>query len=107
MSTLHKVLVVDDDPVITKSFERSLPKQEYVVVTASSGSEALEKLKEGDYDVVFTDIKMPGMSGLELAQEIKAKKSWTPVVIISGYGSKENQEQATSIGVDDLSLIHI
>ena len=101
MSKLNRVLVVDDDPIIAKSFERSLPKTEYVVVTASSGDEALEKLKEGTYDVVFTDIKMPGMSGLELTQKIKAKQSWTPVVIITGFGSEENQATAKELGVVD------
>ena len=101
MSKLNRVLVVDDDPIIAKSFERSLPKAEYVVVTASSGSEALEKLKDGTYDVVFTDIKMPGMTGLELTKEIKAKQSWTPVVIITGFGSEEHQITAQELGVTE------
>ena len=101
MSKLNRVLVVDDDPVIAKSFERSLPKTEYVVVTASNGEEALKKLKEGTYDVVFTDIKMPGMNGLDLTKEIKAKQSWTPVVIITGFGSEENQTTAKELGVTD------
>ena len=101
MSKLNRVLVVDDDPIVAKSFERSLPKAEYVVVTASSGDEALEKLKEGTYDVVFTDIKMPGMTGLELTEKIKAKQSWTPVVIITGFGSEENQATAKELGVSD------
>lgn len=102
MSTkLNRVLVVDDDPIIAKSFERSLPKQEYIVVTASSGDEALEKLKDGTYDVVFTDIKMPGMSGIELTKQIKAKQSWTPVVIITGYGTQADEKTAEELGVTD------
>ena len=100
MKTMQKVLVVDDDPVVAKSFQRTL-EQKYVVVTASSGEEALGKLKEGEYDVVFTDIKMPGMSGLELTKEIKSKKSWTPVVIITGFGTQQNQQVAEELGVVD------
>ena len=96
---LNRVLVVDDDEVVTKSFERSLPKAKYLVVTAKSGDEALSKMRDGTYDVVFTDIKMSGMSGLELTEQIKAKNSWTPVVIISGYGTKENHERANELGV--------
>jgi CheY-like chemotaxis protein len=99
MSALHKVLIVDDDPVVTKSFDRVLSEQGYVVVTACNGDEALTKLKEGEYDVVFTDIKMPGMDGIELAERVKARRSWTPVVIVTGYGSKANEERARAAGV--------
>jgi len=87
MSALHKVLVVDDDPVVAKSFDRVLSHEGYVVVTARNGTEALDKLEQGDYDVVYTDIKMPGMDGLELAERVKARRSWTPVVIITGHGT--------------------
>ena len=65
MSAIRKVLVVDDDPVVGKSFDRVLTGKGYAVITAASGQEALNKLESEDYDVVFTDIKMPGMSGLD------------------------------------------
>ena len=100
MSALRKVLVVDDDPVVAKSIERTLSPN-HIVVTASSGEEALSKLAQGDYDVVFTDIKMPGMDGIELTKEIKATKAWTPVVIITGYGNAKNQQEASELGVVD------
>jgi CheY-like chemotaxis protein len=99
MSALQRILVVDDDPVVAKSFDRVLTQQGYVVVTAGSGEEALSKLKEGEYDVVFTDIKMPGMDGIELAEQVKARRSWTPVVIVTGYGSRANEERARAVGV--------
>jgi len=72
MSAIRKVLVVDDDPVVGKSFDRVLSGKGYAVITASSGQEALNKLEAEDYDVVYTDIKMPGMSGLEMAEQVKA-----------------------------------
>ena len=99
MSALRKVLVVDDDPVVGTSFDRVLTHEGYVVVTARSGDEALAKLDEGDYDVVYTDIRMPGMDGLELAERVKARRSWTPVVIITGYGTEAGERQARDIGV--------
>ena len=71
MSALRKVLVVDDDPVVGKSFDRVLSGKGYAVITASSGQEALNKLDTEDYDVVFTDIKMPGMSGLDMAEQVR------------------------------------
>ncbi|MCF8168172.1 MAG: response regulator [Rhodoferax sp.] len=99
MSALRQVLVVDDDPVVGKSFNRVLSQKGYVVVTAENAAEALEKMREQEYDVVFSDIKMPGMSGIELAEEIKARRPWTPVVIVTGYGSTDNQARAKAAGV--------
>jgi CheY-like chemotaxis protein len=96
---LHKVLVVDDDPVVGKSFNRVLSQKGYVVITAANAQEALSKVQEGEYDVVFTDIKMPGMSGIELAERLKVERPWTPVVIVTGFGSTANQERAKAAGV--------
>lgn len=99
MSALRKVLVVDDDPVVGKSFNRVLSQKGYVVITAQNAQEALNKLQEAEYDVVFTDIRMPGMDGLELAERVKAKHPWTPVVIVTGYGTTANEERAKAAGV--------
>ena len=96
---LHKVLVVDDDPVVGKSFNRVLSQKGYVVITAANAQEALTKVQEGEYDVVFTDIRMPGMNGIELTERLRIERPWTPVVIVTGYGSKANQEQAAAAGV--------
>ena len=99
MSALRQVLVVDDDPVVGKSFNRVLSQKGYLVVTAENAAEALEKMRSQEYDLVYSDIKMPGMSGIELAEEIRARKPWTPVVIVTGYGSTENQARAKAAGV--------
>jgi CheY-like chemotaxis protein len=104
MTALRKVLVVDDDPVIAKSFDRVLSGKGYAVITAANGEEALRKLSAEDYDVVYTDIKMPGMNGLEVAEKVKARKPWTPVVIITGYGTAEQAEKAKAAGVT--SFLH-
>ncbi len=98
MTALRKVLVVDDDPVIGKSFDRVLTGKGYAVITAANGEEALKKLSSEDYDLVYTDIKMPGMNGLEVAERIKARKPWTPVVIITGYGTAEHEARARAAG---------
>lgn len=104
MTALRKVLVVDDDPVVGKSFARVLSGKGYAVITAANGEEALRKLGAEDYDVVYTDIKMPGMNGLEVAEKVKARKPWTPVVIITGYGTDEQAERAKAAGVT--SFLH-
>ena len=101
MKTQQRILVVDDDPVVGKSFERVLTKKGYAVINCSSGEEALLKLQNEEYDAVFTDIKMPGMNGIEVATQVKANQSWMPVIIVTGYGSAEFEAQANSIGVTD------
>lgn len=99
MNTMRKVLVVDDDPVVSKSFDRVLTRKGYIVVSAENGLDALNKLAQADYEAVFTDIKMPGMDGIEVAQRVRARQPWTPVVIITGYGSAEHEARAEAAGV--------
>ena len=99
MTALRKVLVVDDDPVIGKSFDRVLSNKGYAVITARDGEEALAKLNAEHYDAVFTDTKMPGMDGLEVAERVRAKRPWTPVVIITGYGTADHEARAEAAGV--------
>ncbi len=104
MTASRKVLVVDDDPVVCKSFDRVLTSKGYAVITAESGEEALRKLNEEKYDVVYTDIRMPGMSGLEVAEKVKARRPWTPIVIITGYGTDAAEARAKAAGV--ASFLH-
>jgi CheY-like chemotaxis protein len=100
MSALRKVLVVDDDPVVGKSFNRVLTDEKgYIVVTAKNAHEALKRIREDSYDVVFTDIKMPGMDGVELAERVKSRQPWIPVVIVTGYGTLDNEDRAKAAGV--------
>jgi CheY-like chemotaxis protein len=99
MKASKRVLVVDDDPVVGLSFDRILTPKGYAVMSVRSGAEALERLAREDYDVVYTDIRMPGMDGLEVARRIKASRPWLPVLIVTGYGNDENEATAKDIGV--------
>jgi CheY-like chemotaxis protein len=99
MTTLRKVLVVDDDPVVGRSFDRVLSNRGYAVVTASDGAEALRKIAAEEYDVVFTDIRMPGLDGISVAERIRDRQPWLPVVIVSGYATTENEARARAAGV--------
>jgi len=98
MNTKLQVLVIDDDAVVGRSFDRVLSEKGYEVSTAHSGEEAMETLENSNFDVVFTDIKMPGMDGLEVTERIKAKCPWTPVVVITGYGTQANEVRASVLG---------
>lgn len=99
MNAKRHVLVIDDDAVVGRSFNRVLSDKGYEVDTARNGEEALKDIEAQDYDVVFTDIRMPGMDGLEVAERIKARCPWTPIVVITGYGTEENEAKASVLGV--------
>jgi CheY-like chemotaxis protein len=98
MNAKLQVLVIDDDAVVGRSFDRVLTDKGYQVSTVLSGEEALDTMNDHDFDVVFTDIKMPGMDGLEVTERIKARCPWTPVVVITGYGTEENEARASVLG---------
>jgi DNA-binding NtrC family response regulator len=100
MNAKLQVLVIDDDAVVGRSFDRVLSDKGYEVSTALSGEEALETLENSKFDVVFTDIKMPGMDGLEVTERIKARCPWTPVVVITGYGTEDNEVKASVLGAN-------
>ena len=98
MNARKHILVIDDDEVVGRSFDRVLTEKGYEVSTALTGEEGLEKMNTDEYDIVFTDIKMPGMDGLEVAERIRERCPWTPVVVITGYGSEENEAKAKVLG---------
>jgi DNA-binding NtrC family response regulator len=100
MNTKLQVLVIDDDAVVGRSFNRVLSEKGYEVSTALNGEQALETMENKDFDVVFTDIKMPGMDGLEVTERIKARCPWTPVVVITGYGTQANEVRASVLGAN-------
>ena len=99
MKSAERILVVDDDAVVGRSFDRVLTEKGYDVSTVLSGEEGLKKVGTDGFDLVFTDIKMPGMDGLEMAKRIKEMNPWMPVVVVTGYGSEANEARAEEVGV--------
>ena len=96
-----KILMVDDENVILEVAEEYFQKKGYQVYTAGNGIEALEILNREQIGCVFTDIKMPEMDGLDLAEQIRMKDNTLPVVIMTGYPSLENTIQTLKNGVID------
>jgi two-component system response regulator (stage 0 sporulation protein F) len=87
MADTKRILVVDDEESLTFSLYQNFIMADFEgeVMTASSGEDAWEKLIEKDYNVVLTDIMMPGISGIELLQKIKLKNPSIKVVVMTAY----------------------
>ncbi len=95
-----KVLVVDDEEDLTWSISKNLAKDkdQYEIICVNSGMEALNVLMQIPIDLVVSDIKMPGMTGLELLIKIKETYPATKVIIMTAFGSTDIQKEATSRG---------
>lgn len=94
------ILVVDDEPQITRVLKTTLSSQGYAVRTASDGDEAAQLLKEWTPDLVITDLRMPNMGGLELCRHIRAK-SRIPIIVLSVKGEERIKVEALDAGADD------
>jgi DNA-binding NtrC family response regulator len=100
---MARILVVDDDDTIRDTLYELL-SEIYVCQTAETAEKALARLQADVYDVVLTDISMPGLSGLELLGHIRQKYSDTPVIMISGVGDREHAEGLIRLGAFDFLL---
>lgn len=101
MAEKEKVLVVEDDPIVSKSCERILKGAGFDVVNAYSGRDGISKLEQSSYGLVLTDLKMPDINGIELIRWIKKSKIDTNIVIITGYPSQETIKEALNLGIID------
>ena len=101
MSETAKLLVADDDPGLRESLERTLTREGYRVVVASDGRAALERLQGGGIDLVLTDVKMPGLSGIELLHAAKAIAPDIDVILLTAFGTIEEAVQAMKDGAYD------
>ncbi len=95
------VLVVDDEGAIRYSISKTLQRVGYQVHAAASGEEALEMMKQHDYDVVLTDIRMPGLTGVELLARIKEQAPDAVVILLTGYASLETAIESLRLGAHD------
>ncbi|MGD8445222.1 MAG: sigma-54 dependent transcriptional regulator [Desulfobacterales bacterium] len=99
-----KILIVDDELILRESLAGWLQRDGHAVDTASSGEEALEKLKEARFDIMLVDIKMEGISGLDVLQHVKENDPDVAIVMITAYGSIPTAIEAMKNGAYDYML---
>ncbi len=100
----RKVLIVDDDPQIRTLFGRVFEKAGYEPIAAASGEEALEKLKEQRTWVMFLDLNLPGMNGLELCRKIRDEYPLSIAHAVTGYGTLYELYDCREAGFEDYFL---
>lgn len=96
-----KVLIIEDDATIGEGIQTVLEKEGYRVVTAADGTEGSRLFRKQAPDLVISDLKLPGKSGLQLLQEFQAASSSLPVILISAYGTIDLAVQALKSGARD------
>ena len=96
-----RILIVDDDVAHAESLQDALELDGYVCAVVHGGAEALEVLREQAFDVVLTDLKMDGISGLDLLRESRSLHPNTPVLLITGHASIETAVDAMRHGAED------
>ena len=97
---MTKILIIDDEAPIRRVLRDILENESYQVDDASTGMEALQHIKEQDFDAIFCDIKMPEMDGIEVLEAIR-KESDVPVIMLSGHGTIETAVEAIKKGAFD------
>jgi rubredoxin/CheY-like chemotaxis protein len=101
MGVCKHILVVDDDERVLFVLRRTLMKlsDEYEIVTARNGREALDKVGTRPFDLVITDLRMPGIDGVELTEQVKARNSGTVVIWVTAYGCHQVEAEVARLSV--------
>ena len=95
------VLVVEDDPRVADFLERGLRAEGNAITLTRNGTKGLELARAGDYALIILDWMLPGMSGIELTQALRAARVSTPILMLTAMGSLSDRVQGLRVGADD------
>jgi len=98
---MQRILVIDDDPAVTSLLKRGLSYGGFAVETAPSGHEGLECARERPSDLVILDVTMPGLSGFEVLERLRAADEELPVLMLTGRDAPADQVRGLESGADD------
>ena len=98
---MEQILVVDDEWEMRLAISESLTRKGYSVVTAEDGCDAIEKVKDGSFGMVITDMKMSKSDGMEVLRFVKEVSPETPVVMVTAFGTISHAVEAMKIGAAD------
>lgn len=104
MNPPARILLIDDDPGIVDTLSRVMKDEGYEVTVETRGDEGLARAMSGVFNVVVTDLKMPGLSGLELVRQLHAVQQRLPIILITAFGTTQTAIEATKFGAYDYLL---
>jgi DNA-binding NtrC family response regulator len=96
-----RIMVLDDEPIVCKRLKPALEKQGYQVDTFTESADAMEQIKQVEYDIIITDLKMKGIDGMQLLGEAKRRSPRTEVIVITGFATMDTAKESFHKGVFD------
>src|SRR3954466_15570507 len=98
---MSRILVIDDDTGVRESIARMLRQAGYTVQCASNGEEGLRLARDGSFDVVLSDMRMPGLSGLDVLRKLRETRVDSVFIIMTGFGTVDTAVEAMKLGAVD------
>ena len=98
---MAKILIIDDEQGIRNLLDTLLSRKGYDVVLADSGQNGLEVFRRARPDVIVLDLKMPGMNGVTVLQQIRSLNPTQPVIVLTGAATPESEQQVRALGVTE------
>lgn len=95
------ILLVEDEPRLAETVKRGLIDQGFAVDIAANGPDGLWSASEGEFDAIVLDIMLPGLNGYDVLKELRARKVWTPVLMLTAKDGEYDQVDAFDLGADD------
>ena len=95
------ILILDDEPIVSKRLKPSLEKKGYEVEAFTTSAAALERIREREFNIVVTDLKMEGVDGMQFLTEVKEKYPATEVIVITGFATMATAKESFDKGVFD------
>ncbi|MBW2107663.1 MAG: response regulator [Deltaproteobacteria bacterium] len=99
--TKTRILILDDEPIVCKRLKPAFEKDGYEVEIFVDSTEAMARIKEKDFDIVITDLKMKGIDGLQFVDAVKTKSPATEVIVITGFATMETAKESFKLGIFD------
>ena len=103
-TTAERILLVDDEASVREFLSIMLEDEGYLVEQAASGEEGVSKLKKTEFDLILTDLKMSGVSGMDLLREAKKYRPSTQVIVMTAFGTTETAVEGMKLGAFDYLL---
>ncbi len=96
-----KILLLDDEAIVCKRLKPTLEKVGYEVEAFTESGEAMERIKEKEFEIIITDLKMEGIDGMQFLEEVKRRSKNTEVIVITGFATIETARESFKKGVFD------